>query len=307
MLQIRNIRNQTNQIQENMVNYLHDLSFQENDSSFSGIRESVLYLKNEIEQLCNQHQGTPADLGTPTFRQYLWLRFLSNAKHLSLHLKALQSFDRMKKHHTSGRKNDLSLLQLRIEYCGYLYQRKTSHGKTALLINEGFINASDSIKQKLISAAYAKRKNKASDAIKSYATSDAYLKMGELIAGDPIANHLSCKGKYYNLDQMFQNLNWRYFKKKLPQPRLVWSSSRAKRRLGYYHPEIHTIAINKKFDAEDIPLLLIEYILFHEMLHQFFGIEHRNGRRFAHTPAFHQAEKTFRDYKEAENLIKLLH
>jgi len=283
-----------------------DPSLKINQASFADIRADIFDLKNKIEKLCKKNKGTPSDLGTPTYRQYLWVRFLSNANNLLLHLKGLQTFHKIIKNQNT-QKNSVNQIQIKIEYSGYLYQRKTSRGNTTLLINACFVNANEQIKQKLINAAFAKRRNKASEEIKSYANSDLYIEMGKRIAGDPIANSLSCKGKYYDLARLFHNINSQYFDAKLPQPRLVWSSSRAQRRLGYYHPEIHTIAINKKFDSRHTSQILIDYILYHEMLHQFFGIEHRNGRRYAHTTAFHKAEKNFKGYKEAENLIKLLH
>jgi len=301
VLQIRNLRKNTDQI--NIMMHQH---VRENDpKKEDAFKSEINRLKDEIERLCQKHHGTAADLGTPSYRQYLWLRFLSSSNHLSIHLQGLKEFDRIIIDKKIDAARNLDHFQLKIDYSGYLYQRKTSHQVTRLLINEGFIRAPAALKTKLVEAAFARHKTSLMSKIKAYTNSAGYLQITGLIAGEPIANKLSCKGNKFDLSSLFQNLNKKYFDEHLRQPRLIWSSSRAKRRLGYYHPEIHTIAINQKFDSTSVPRLLIDYILYHEMLHQFFGIEHRDGRRYAHTPAFHQAEKRFIGYQEAENLIKL--
>lgn len=302
MLQIKNLRKNTDCIHNQMYRCISE----NEQNTLNDLREVILRSKHEVEHLCAKHHGTAADLGTPSFRQYLWLRFLSTSNHLSVHMQGLEEFIRIITDEKFDGISDLANFELKIDYSGYLYQRKTSRQVTRLLINEGFIQAPASIKSQLIRAAFARRKTTSIVTIKAYANSAGYLQTTESIAGDPIANKLICKGKYIDLSLIFQNLNKRYFDESLTQPRLVWSSARAKRRLGYFHPEIQTIAVNQKLDSDSIPRLLVEYILYHEMLHQYFGIEHRDGRRYAHTSAFHQAEKRFKGYQEAENLIKLL-
>jgi hypothetical protein len=302
VLQIRNLRKNTD-----FIHTMIDRSVQENDhEKLNELKGEIFHLKNEIEHLCAKHQGTAADLGTPSYRQYLWLRFLSTSNHLAVHLQGFKEFIQVITDEKINEVGNLANFQLKIDFSGYLYQRKTSHQVTRLLINEGFIHAPVSVKSQLIQAAFARRKTKSISKLKAYTNSEGFLRITELIAGDPIANNLICKGKNVDLSLLFHSLNKRYFNESLKPPRLMWSSARAKRRLGYFHPEIQTIAINQKLDGASIPRLLIEYILYHEMLHQYFGIEHRDGRRYAHTPTFHRAEKRFKGYQEAENLIKLL-
>lgn len=277
-----------------------------NSNDQEDILRKILSTRERLELLTSRHDATPADMGTPSLRIYLWLRYLSNQTNLAQHMRGLQEFTQIILKEQSSMHLDRENLLLKIDFSGYLYQRKTSHASTQLLVHEGFIDAPQKIKAQLISAAFARRKGKAVDDVRAYATSEPYLQRSAAISAEPIANRLSCRGKYFDLAAIFNTLNKQYFGASLPHPRLIWSSVRAQRRLGYYHPEIHTIAVNRKLDKAGIPRLLPEYILYHEMLHQHFGIEHRNGRRYAHTSAFHQAEKRFKGYQEAESLIKLL-
>jgi hypothetical protein len=106
-------------------------------------------------------------------------------------------------------------------------------------------------------------------------------------------------GRVYDLDKIFDRLNRRYFNNELPKPALSWSARRTKRILGH-HDSVHdAIVISRSLDHPDTPQFLVEYVLYHEMLH----IKHRprivNGRRLFHTSAFRAEEKRFDRYEEA--------
>ena len=46
--------------------------------------------------------------------------------------------------------------------------------------------------------------------------------------------------------------------------------------------------------------------MYHEMLHKKIGLKEVNGRRYAHTKKFRDAEQKFESYAQAESLIKKL-
>jgi len=260
-----------------------------------------------INKHCTEKSGSPADLSTPSFRIYLWLKYLSHQAHFAIHLSALDEFLRILTKQNKKISVDPKELLIKINFSGYLYRRQTNHRKTILQINEVYIIAPLEIKKSIISAAFSRRQTKQIQAIKEYSSTSDFRRTNDLISGDPIANRISCRGERYDLSILFHKLNKEYFRGQLSQPRLVWSSRRSIRRLGYYHPEINTIGVTRKLEDKKIPRMLVEYVLYHEMLHQHFGIKNHNGRRYAHTIVFRTAEKKFKHQKEAENLIKLLH
>lgn len=109
----------------------------------------------------------------------------------------------------------------------------------------------------------------------------------------------SSVGRVYNLDKLFARLNRRYFDNQLAKPTLSWSVRRTKRILGH-HDYVHgTIVISRSLDHAGLPEYLVEYVLYHEMLH----MKHRprvvNGRRLYHTAAFRADERRFEYYDEA--------
>jgi hypothetical protein len=270
------------------------------------IHDQICTQVSYIEKHCARRKGTPADLSTPSYRIYLWLRFLSHQENFDQHLNAISEFLNTIIQYDRKIRVDPNHLLIKINFSSYLYRRQTIANKTILQINEAFISSPISIKDFIISAAFSRSTIKKKMEIKSFANSIEYKRVNQLISGEPIANHISCCGERYDLSILFKKINMEYFQEQLPQPRLIWTSRRAIRRLGYYHDEINTIAINKKLDEKNISQILVEYVLFHEMLHQYIGIKTYNGRRYSHTATFKKEEKKFKNYKEAENLIKLL-
>ena len=112
------------------------------------------------------------------------------------------------------------------------------------------------------------------------------------------------KGRYFDLEEIFRELNQRYFENEVPETRLTWSKRRTYRRLGHYDSAHELITISKSLDGSEVPRFVVEYIVYHEMLHVVFPTEHRNGRRYSHTPEFKRAEERFPKFEEAEEWIE---
>jgi hypothetical protein len=114
----------------------------------------------------------------------------------------------------------------------------------------------------------------------------------------------SAEGEFYDLDEIFDALNQTYFRNSLAKPVLSWSSRRTYRILGHHDSAHETVIVSKSLDDRKVPKFVVEYVVFHEMLHIFHPTEHRNGRRFNHTPAFRRNERKFRYFEEAESWIE---
>lgn len=113
-------------------------------------------------------------------------------------------------------------------------------------------------------------------------------------------------GHHYDLEQMFEELNFRYFFGLMARPQIGWSPNASRTLLGHYDPSHNAIVLSRILDRPDTPRLAVEYVLFHEMLHLRFPAEHKNGRRCVHTKAFKEAEKQFENLREAKAALKKL-
>lgn len=108
------------------------------------------------------------------------------------------------------------------------------------------------------------------------------------------------QGRFYNLELMFHKLNRRYFNSTLPQPTLTWSQQEAHCVVGHHDATHDTIVISRALDAPDVPDMVVEFVLYHEMLHIKHPTQRINGRRAMHTAAFRADEKRFAYYDAAQ-------
>jgi hypothetical protein len=114
------------------------------------------------------------------------------------------------------------------------------------------------------------------------------------------------KGRFFDLEELFDQLNFRYFFGLMARPTLGWSPRASRTLLGHYDPSHNTIVISRILDRPGTPPLTVEYVLFHEMLHVRYPAEHHGARRCVHTQAFKDAERCFERLKEAKALLRKL-
>jgi hypothetical protein len=115
---------------------------------------------------------------------------------------------------------------------------------------------------------------------------------------------LPARGKHFDLDEIFEDLNRRFFEGNLPRARTGWSVRRSRTILGHHDPDHGTITISRILDKPQTPRFLVEYLVFHEMLHIRFPVERNHHRRVIHSREFREAEKKFPDYGQARRLLR---
>jgi len=115
---------------------------------------------------------------------------------------------------------------------------------------------------------------------------------------------LPARGHHHDLEEIFHELNRRFFHGQIPPSRLGWSRQYSRRILGHYDSGHGTIIISRKLDSPSVPRYLVEYVVYHEMLHIRFPVERRGQRRVVHSREFREAEKKFPQYELACRQLK---
>jgi hypothetical protein len=111
-------------------------------------------------------------------------------------------------------------------------------------------------------------------------------------------------GRVHDLGEILAALNRRYFHGAI-NARITWghrtirSGRRQSIKMGSYSVEDRLIRIHPALDRPGVPRYFVEWIVFHEMLHQVFDIPTRNGRRQFHTAEFLERERRFEHYERA--------
>ena len=112
------------------------------------------------------------------------------------------------------------------------------------------------------------------------------------------------RGHVYDLDAVFEDLNTRFFHGLMARPRMSWSQSKTRRILGHYDPAHNAIIISRIFDHSAVPRYVLEYIVYHEMLHLKHPVKLRGSRRCVHSAEFQAEEKLFPRADEANAFLK---
>jgi hypothetical protein len=116
----------------------------------------------------------------------------------------------------------------------------------------------------------------------------------------------SPRGRFYDLDPVFEDLNTRFFHGLMARPRLSWSQTKTRRILGHYDPAHNAIIISRIFDHSAVPRYVLDYIVYHEMLHLKHPVKLRGSRRCVHSAEFQAEEKLFPRADQANAFLKRL-
>ncbi|MFP4401286.1 MAG: SprT-like domain-containing protein [Candidatus Woesearchaeota archaeon] len=92
------------------------------------------------------------------------------------------------------------------------------------------------------------------------------------------------------LIESFERMNERFFYGMMDPPNLLWGTN-SFRKLGSYQYGSDTITMSAIF--KNAPLRLLDYVMFHEMLHKKFKFRNSNGRNYHHTKEFRNMEKKY--------------
>lgn len=122
-------------------------------------------------------------------------------------------------------------------------------------------------------------------------------------------------GRWFDLEQILDDLNDRLLGSAF-EGRICWSRrppARRRRtiRLGSYHHGERLVRIHPALDRPFVPRYFVEWVVYHEMLHQIVGVGLMGGRRQLHSRRFRELEACFPQFERAraweeQNIDRLL-
>ena len=114
------------------------------------------------------------------------------------------------------------------------------------------------------------------------------------------------QGRHFDLQALFDRLNREYFAGKLARPRIGWSKRSWRRQFGCYDPGPNQIVLNRRMDRPGIPQFVVEYVLFHEMLHVKHPARRSGCTLVSHSREFRGEERRFADFAMARKYLDRL-
>lgn len=90
-------------------------------------------------------------------------------------------------------------------------------------------------------------------------------------------------------------------------PTLSWSKTVARHRFGHWDPDHNAVVISQVLDDPKVPEFVLDYVLYHELLHILHPVKMGSGsKRIVHSAAFKRDERKFPGWKEADAWINKL-
>tara|TARA_Y100000310_G_scaffold246570_1_gene251896 strand:- start:1180 stop:1845 length:666 start_codon:yes stop_codon:yes gene_type:complete len=105
------------------------------------------------------------------------------------------------------------------------------------------------------------------------------------------------------LEQSFLRVNEQFFYNQLIQPNLQWGQD-SYRKLASYNYHNDTVTVSTLFQNTETKIL--DYLMYHELLHKHHKFNHKNGRSSYHNKEFKEAEKLYPNQADIEKQLSLI-
>lgn len=256
-----------------------------------------------IERICRQHGQTPAVLETPSRQTYCWLKFLCAEGNPAAHLAAL---DCARSIIDEQRLRPGQAIQVHLACQNAIWRRNEYRNVVVLKVNQGFLNADQRVWRALIQAALLRRDANNTQAIQEFTLTDEFSETLFELESFAAETTPSARGHIHDLDESFARVNAAYFNGRVAKPLLVWNRTLTASKFGHYQPSRDTIMLSVSLDDANVPAYLVDFVMYHELLHKKHGSMIVNGRRLSHSPAFREDERQFAQYAQAEQQLKKL-
>ncbi len=274
-------------------------------NAFQQLREELIQILSEtasgVNNILIKKNKTPADLPVRTRRAYQWATFLSDPGNLDEHLDALQRINLYLpcyKSQVSNKAIDFAFFHL-----GSLYKITENPSCKNIIVQESFIHAPDKILTAILENAFSKQSNSPRQIIRDYTFTPEYQAARTRLEYLHIPPGSFAQGFAHQLDLSFNRVNQQYFHNSLSRPHLIWSSRLTFRKFGHYQWDIDTVMISQTLDNQRVPEFVVDYVMYHELLHKKLGIRKVNGRRLSHTKFFRDEEQKFMKFEKAKKYL----
>ena len=253
----------------------------------------------QAAEACSAQGSEPAGLPAPSRRAFQLISYLASGARLEEHLETLRRMEWAQRSH--------GVVDARLDHTGSLYRIERRPASIRLVVSEGFIGAPDSVLLALarLATPHARKRQPRRD-VRDYADGSRFADVLRQVESSGGAYRSRPAGAVYDLRDLFDRVNQGYFDGRLAPPRLLWSERVPSVEFGHFEPATDTIRLSRRLDSADVPRLVLEHVMHHELLHRVLGAERRGDRRRYHSARFRREERRFDGLREAEDFLEKL-
>ena len=308
-LSIRNLVKITTTIQNQMTlsKIQEASSSQDRFQTFKeSLSEAIKAAYESADRFMRNKGINPSDLGICSRRAYQWMSYLEKGKNLDAHLDGLQRINLYLPMIKPGKRFSNTRVDFSFYHQGPLYKMNGNSQKIKIDAQEVLCQAPDRVLTGILKSVLDNKAPEDKELIQEYTFSSAYREAREGLEYIGIEKGSLAPGAFFDLRNSFQRVNQTYFDGNLPEPHLIWSSRLTRRKFGHYQWDIDTVMVSKTLDQENTPAYVIDYVMFHELLHKKIGARLVNQRRAVHTPAFKKQESRFKMIDQSKRWLNQL-
>ena len=258
---------------------------------------------DQVDALFDSTAVLATALDGPSGDAYAWMRRLADDDHLHEHVRALERARRATALYEGRCRFPARIL---LGTTTSIWRARDENGGSVLQANQAFARADDEIWRALIAAALVRGGPKRNRTVRAFADSPHFVAVHRELAESLPKGVSPARGKHRDLDQAFDRVNSAYFDGRLERPALAWSRVDAATVFGTYVAGRDLVTLSRRLDDAAVPEYVLEFILYHELLHKVHGAEDQDGKRCVHTRAFRADERRFQEADAAEAVIKNL-
>ena len=257
-----------------------------------------------IQQIENDLPADGSGLSSINLLFSAWIRWLCDWEHYSLHL-----LHRRRLIGYLNRFLGVKRFSLKIyPYSTRIYSIRTGAGIIEIRMHEAMDHMSDSECRNFAQYIAGHRWKDLKHLFRNYQdNTPEYMELFRLFREVKAvkAAENNTKGSFYDLEAVFQACNVRNFGGKMQRPRgLHWSARVNHSTMGSYNLREDTVMINRGLDSRKVPAYVLDFVMYHELLHKLLGIETSGSRNRAHTPEFRKLEQAHPDHQRAQDFIR---
>lgn len=298
-VRVQNVR----RMQTAMHAALWQLALRETPTPAEALAEECAHHADTIRAILDEAGADVLALAPATRAFYQWLVFLSDSETMREHVETLRRFVRAAESVRPKSRGVFALV--RLLPMAHIYRMSPTAEGTHVALHEGFLGAPDEVLKALARVALTGNV-RAQDrrCIRDYVQSDEFQETAATVETLELPLVAQPKGSFHDLDAVFDRVNAAYFNGAMPRPRLTWNRQMTHNKMAHYDARRDTVMVSVTLDHPDVPDDVLDFVMYHELLHKQFGVRIVNGRRMAHTPEFRAAERRFARYDEAVAFLK---
>jgi hypothetical protein len=274
------------------------------DGELRELGESITRTSRQIELTITRSAATAEHMSPITRAQRGWLAYLSLGDNLLAYVAARKTVSRIIDAAATGSRHYPPPVTIHFRPLKGIYKLQRSHHGTLLWLPTPMLAFEESQFITLASFMFH-READARQRVIELMTSEAYQTLrAELESLGGVAEQ--SRGASHDLGESFNRVNAEYFSGRMARPRLTWNRTFTGRKFGHYDYVQDTVMVSRTLDSSKVPAFVVDFLVFHELLHKFHGVSWSNGRGYAHTAEFYESERKFRKYEEAEAMLEIL-